>query len=155
MNILDLIFVLSATAFNLLIAAIFVAQKLGREKLVRALGILWLWLFVPLALGFVSSWQEGREARILISFGFVFLYMLVELLLDYVFKVDFRARLVTHVPYIILEYVALFSLIVIAFDINRGWGWVVAVCFWILMGSLIFLYGGKFFKKRTKDNKHK
>jgi len=32
-------FVLSAVVFNLLIAAIFIAQKLGREKLVRTFGI--------------------------------------------------------------------------------------------------------------------
>jgi len=143
----DFIFVLSAAAFNLLIAALFIAQKLGREKLVRTFGILWLCLIIPLALVFVSYWQQGREMRILVSFGFVFFYMLVEFLLDYVFKVDFRAKAITHVPYIILEYVALISLIVIAFDVNRFWGWVVIACFWILMGSLVFLYWDKIFKK--------
>ena len=148
MDTFDFIFVLSAVAFNLLIAAIFIAQKLGRDKLVRTFGILWLWLIIPLALVFVSYWQQGRETRILVSFGFVFLYMLVELLLDYVFKIDFRSKLVTHVPYIILEYVALFSLIVIAFDINQVWGWVVTICFWVLMGSLVFLYWDKITKRR-------
>ena len=148
MDTFDFIFVLSAVAFNLLIAAIFIAQKLGRDKLVRTFGILWLWLIIPLALVFVSYWQQGRETRILVSFGFVFLYMLVELLLDYVFKIDFRSKLVTHVPYIILEYVALFSLIVIAFDINQVWGWVVTICFWVLMGSLVFLYWDKITKRK-------
>ena len=148
MDTFDFMFVLSAVAFNLLIAAIFIAQKLGRDKLVRTFGILWLWLIIPLALVFVSYWQQGRETRILVSFGFVFLYMLVELLLDYVFKIDFRSKLVTHVPYIILEYVALFSLIVIAFDINQVWGWVVTICFWVLMGSLVFLYWDKITKRR-------
>jgi hypothetical protein len=148
MTPIDFIFVLSAVAFNLLIAAIFVAQKQGREKLVRTFGIMWLWLIVPLALVFVSHWQAGREMRILVSFGLVFFYMLVELLLDYVFKVDFRSQAITHVPYIILEYVALFSLIVIAFDVHRGWGWVVTICFWILMGSLIFLYWNKIAKRK-------
>ena len=148
MDTFDFIFVLSAVAFNLLIAAIFIAQKLGQDKLVRTFGILWLWLIIPLALVFVSYWQQGRETRILVSFGFVFLYMLVELLLDYVFKIDFRSKLVTHVPYIILEYVALFSLIVIAFDINQVWGWVVTICFWVLMGSLVFLYWDKITKRK-------
>ena len=93
-------------------------------------------------------WQEGRETWILVSYGLVFLYMLAELLLDYVFKVDFRAKVVTHVPYIILEYVALFSLMGIAFEIDKTWGTVVAVCFWILMGSLVFLYWNKLFKQK-------
>ena len=148
MTAMDFMFVLSAVAFNLLIAAIFIAQKLEREKLVRTFGILWLWLIVPLALAFVSYWQAGREMRILVNFGFVFFYMLIELLLDYVFKFDFRSRPITHVPYIFLEYVALFSLIVIAFDIDRTWGITVTICFWILMDSLVFLYWNKIFKKK-------
>ena len=139
---------LSAIAFNLLIAVIFVAQKLGKENLVKTFGILWLWLLIPLTLVFVSYWREGRKKWILVSFGFIFLYMLVELLLDYVFKVDFRSKPITHVPYIILEYAALFSLMGIAFEIDRTWGTVVAICFWILMGSLIFLYWEKIFKRK-------
>ena len=148
LNTFDSMFVLSAIAFNLLIAAIFIAQKLGREKLVKTFGILWLWLLIPLALVFVSYWRSGRETWILINFGFVFFYMLVELLLDYVFKIDFRSKPITHVPYIILEYIALFSLIGIAFEIDQAWGAVVAVCFWILMGSLVFLYWNKIFKRK-------
>jgi len=147
LSLYDFIFVLSAVAFNLLIAAIFIAQKLGRDKLVKTFGIIWLWLIIPLALVFVSYWQAGREARIYYYFGLIFLYMLVELLLDYVFKIDFRSRPVTHVPYIILEYIALFSLIAIAFDIDRTWGTVVSICFWILMGSLVFLYWDKITKR--------
>ena len=148
LNTLDVIFVLSAIAFNLLIAAIFIAQKLGREGLVKTFGIIWLWLIIPLALVFVSDWQAGRETRLLLYFGLIFLYMLVELLLDYVFKIDFRSKPITHVPYIILEYIALFSLIAIAFDIDRRWGIVVTICFWVLMGSLVFLYWDKIFKKK-------
>jgi hypothetical protein len=148
LTIFDLLFVLSAVAFNLLIAAIFIAQKLGKDKVVKTFGILWLWLLIPLALVFVVYWQAGKEARILLYFGLIFLYMLAELLLDYVFKIDFRSKAITHVPYIILEYIALFSLIAIAFDIDQRWGMIVSICFWILMGSLIFLYWDKIFKKK-------
>ena len=62
----DLLFVLSAVAFNLLIATIFVAQKLGQDKLVKTFGILWLLLIIPLALVFVSYWQAGKEAQVLL-----------------------------------------------------------------------------------------
>ena len=148
MTVIDSIFIVSAVAFNLLIAGIFIAQKLGREKLVRTFGILWLWLSVPFALTFVTYWREGRETWILVSFGLVFLYMLVELLLDYVFKFDFRSKAVTHVPYILLEYAALFSLMGIALEIDQARGTLVAICFWILVGSLVYLYWDKIFKKK-------
>jgi len=147
-GIFDVIFGLSAVAFNLLIAAILIAQKAGREKLVRVLGLLWLGLLFPLTLAFVSFRQAKQDARILLYFGLVFVYMLVESLLDYVFKIDFRKKAGTHVPYILLEYLALFSLIAIAFDIDRRWGWAVSISFWILMGSLVFSYWDKIFGRK-------
>jgi len=147
----DLLFVVSAAVFNLLIAAIFVAQKLGTEKLVRTLGVLWLCLIVPLSLVFVAYLREGRPVKILVYLLLVLFYMLVELLLDFILKVDFRAKASTHIPYIILEYVALFSLIAIAFDISQPAGTVVSICFWIAMGGLVFLYWDKIVKIDKKQ----
>ena len=148
LTVVEQIFIFSAVAFNLLISAIFVAQKYGKQKLVRVFGLLWLSLLVPFAVTFVLFQQQKRESWILVSLLLVFLYMLVELLLDYVFKYDFRARHVTHVPYIILEYIALFSLIWVSFEISQFWGTIVAICFWILIGSLIYLYWDKIFRKK-------
>ena len=79
----------------------------------------------------------------MIYYTVILVYMLVELLLDYVFKAPFREKKITHIPYIVLEYIALFGLIGISFDINRTWGYVVSVAFWILLGCLIYLYWGK------------
>jgi hypothetical protein len=142
-TLFDYVFVLSAVLFNLLIAGIFIAQKMKRSKLVRALGFTWLLLVLPLAIVFINYIQTGREPWIIYCFGLIFLYMLVEFLLDYVFKYDFRKKWITHIPYIILEYIALFSLIFISVDIHPTWGWVVSVCFWILLASLIYLLKGR------------
>ena len=143
MDLYDWIFVLCAVAFNLLIAGIFVAQKHGRDPLTRTLGIAWLCLAIPLSVVFVRYLIAGRETWIFVYFCFILFYMLVELLLDYVFKVEFRKRNVTHIPYIILEYIALFGLIGISFAIDRTWGWIVSIAFWILLASLIYLYWGR------------
>jgi hypothetical protein len=143
MDLYDWVFVLCAVAFNLLIAGIFVAQRHGRDALTRALGIAWLCLAFPLSVVFVRYLVAGRETWILIYFSTILLYMLVELLLDYVFKVEFRQRKVTHIPYIVLEYIALFGLIGISFAIDRTWGYLVSISFWILLGCMIYLYWGK------------
>jgi len=143
MDVYDWLFVLCAVAFDLLIAGIFVAQKKDRQKLTRTLGILWLSLAIPLAIVFVRYLTVWRDMWIMIRFGFILFYMLVEVLLDYVFKVDFRRRNITHIPYIILEYIALFGLIGISFAIDRTWGWIVSISFWILLASLIYLYWGR------------
>jgi hypothetical protein len=143
MDLFDWVFGLSALAFNLLIAGIFIADKLGRPKLIRTLGLIWLSLALPLGVVLVRYWAVGRAVWILVCLGLVLVYMAIEWLLDYGLKVPFRQKLYWHVPYIMLEYVALFSLIGIAFSIDRVWGWTVSVAFWIVMASLIYLYAGR------------
>jgi hypothetical protein len=142
-DLFDLAFVLAALAFNLLIAGIFIADKLQRPKAIRALGLIWLSLALPLAAVFTRYLAAGRDPWILVGLGLVLLFMAVEWLLDYVLKIPFRRKLYLHVPYILLEYLALFSLIGIAFTIDRLWGWAVSVTFWIVMASLIYLYAGR------------
>jgi hypothetical protein len=144
----DLVFVLSAVVFNLLIAAIFIATKGKRLDVVRKLGTAWMLLGIPLLIVFIRYLIIGRPLWVMLYFVFILFYMLVELLLDYVFKVDFRSRWITHIPYILLEYVALFGLIGISFELHYTWGYVVSISFWILLACLVYLYaGGR--KKKT------
>ena len=149
-NAYDLVFVLTAIAFNLLIVGIFVAQKNGWAKSVKVIGILWLLLTIPFAVVFVRYLTEEKRLGILVRFGLVFLYILVEFLLDYVLKIDFRQKWITHAPYIVLEYIALYCLIRIALQIDRTWGYLVSISFWILLAGLIYVYWDQI-KPRKKE----
>ena len=142
MDVFDFVFVVCAVAFNLLIAGVLIATKRERLELRKALGTAFVSLGIPFAVVFVHYVLAGRDLEALVPFGFVLLYIAVELILDYVLKVDFRHKPITHVPYIVLEYLALFSLIEIAFSIDRTAGWIVSLTFWAVMGSLIYLYWG-------------
>jgi len=151
-NPYDLLFILTAIAFNLLIAGIFIAQKKERPKATKTIGIIWLLLAIPLAIVFVNYLIESRDLWIMSCFGFIFLYMFLELLLDFVLKIEFREKPITHVPYIIMEYIALFSLIAISTDIDQTWGYIVGISFWILMASLVYLYWDKIKRRKKEDN---
>ena len=149
LSIFDWLFLSSAAAFNLLIGGIFIAQKHGKNQWVNLLGRIWLFTSLPLLVVFVNDLIIGKPTWVLLCFVLVFVYILVEFLLDYVFNYPFREKWVTHVPYIILEYIALFSLIAIAIQIDQVLSWIVAVTFWIMMGSLIYLYAGRREQKTT------
>lgn len=139
----ELTFLLTAIAFNLLITGIFLAQKKERPELIRIFSILWLSLAIPLGVVFTHYLIVGRDLWVLVYLGFIFLYIIVELLLDYVLKIEFRKKWITHAPYIVLEYIALFGLIGISFSIDRTWGFLVSISFWVLLGSLVYLYSGR------------
>ena len=151
-NAYDLVFVLTAIAFNLLIAGVFIAQKKERPKLVRTFGALMLSLAIPLAIVFINYLIVGRDLWIMVYFGFIFLYIIVELLLDFILKIEFRQKPLLHIPYIILEYIALLGFIGISFAIDPTWGYLVSISFWVLLASLIYLYWDKI-KRRKKENK--
>jgi len=147
----DLIFLFSTLAFNLLLVLLFVAQKNGLTTAVRGIGILWLLMAIPLSIVFIRYLSEGRGPAFLVPLALVLLYMLVEFLLDFVFKVEFRRNWKTHIPYIVLEYFALFSLIRIAFNIHRTYGYAVSITFWFLLAALIYLFWDKIRIRKRKE----
>ena len=138
MDIFDLILVIAAVLFHLSIVGVYIAQKKGREQLVRAFGSVTLLLGIPLAVVFGHYVASGEPSWKLISFGFIFLYLLTEFLLDFVFKIEFRKRLIPHALYIILFYIAIIGFIRMSFAVNASWGYAVSVAFWVLLGALIY-----------------
>jgi hypothetical protein len=143
MDIFDLVFVLCAVTFNLLIIGVFITTKQARPELRKVLGETFVALGIPLTLVFINYLLAGRALQTVIPLAFILVYIAIEFLLDYILKIDFRQKPITHVPYIVLEYIALFSLISITFSIDRTWGWIVSVSFWAVIASLIYLYWGK------------
>jgi hypothetical protein len=79
---IDLVFMLTAIAFNLLIAGIFIASKRELPSLRKVLGVVWMLLAIPFAIVFINYVVEGRELWILICFGLVFFFIFLELFLD-------------------------------------------------------------------------
>jgi len=144
---MDYMFTISAVAFNLLIAGIFLSQRHGKIRLIRTFGSIVIGLALPFAVVLISYFQSNKGWRVYVGVGFALFYILVEFLLDYVFKVDFRSKWITHIPYILLEYTAFFGLISAAFAVSQTSGWIVSVTFWIAMACLVYLYSGAWKKK--------
>ena len=136
----DLIFVITAIAFLLLLAVLLAAQKNHRAKTTWVVGILWLLLAAPLAFVFARYLAEGRGVWTLLPLSLVLLYMLAKALLGFVFRIDFRRNRTTRLASLTLKCLALFSLIWIAFGIHPSWGTPVLIAFGILAASLIFMY---------------
>jgi hypothetical protein len=143
MDLFDLTLVIAAVIFHLSIVGVYIAQKKGRDKLVRTFGTVTLLLGVPLAVVFGHYIISSEPLWKLVSFGFIFFYLLTELLLDFVFKIEFRKMPIPHTLYIILFYIAIIGFIRMSFAVSTAWGYTVSVTFWILLGALIYNLAGK------------
>lgn len=134
----DLCLVIAAVLFHLSIVGVYIAQCNGRDGLMKGFGTVTVLLGFPLAVVFTHYLLTGEPTWKLVSFGFIFLYLLVEWLLDSVFKVEFRKMPIPHTLYILLFYAAIIGFIRMSFAVNAAWGYGVSISFWILMGALIY-----------------
>ena len=135
---MDIIFICSSVIFNISLSALYIATKLGNMVLVQVCGGIVISLIVPFTITLLGYMREKAKKRTIISHVFILFYLSLELFLDYILKIPFREILAIHVPYIIVFYAALFSMIGVSFEKNKKMGSVVIVTFLILIGCLIY-----------------
>jgi len=137
-KLMDIIFICSSVIFNISVSALYIATKLGDMLLVQVCGGIVISLIVPFTITLLGYIRENAKKRTIISHVFILFYLSLELFLDYILKIPFREILAIHVPYIIVFYAALFSMIAVSFEKNKKMGSVVIVTFLILIGCLIY-----------------
>jgi hypothetical protein len=137
-KLMDIIFFCSSVIFNISVSVLYIATKLNNMVLVQVCGGIVVSLIVPFTITLLGYIKEKAKKRTIISHVFILFYLSLELLLDYVLRIPFREILAIHVPYIIIFYAALFSMIGVTFEKNKKMGSVVIVTFFILIGCLMY-----------------
>ena len=137
-RLLDTVFICSSVIFNISVSALYIATKLGNMVLVQVCGGIVISLIVPFTITLLGYMREKAKKQTIISHLIILFYLSLELLLDFILEIPFREILAIHVPYIIVFYAALFSMIGVSFEKNKKMGYAVIVTFLILIGCLIY-----------------
>ena len=137
-RLIDIVFVCSSVVFSISVSALYIATKLGDMVLVQVCGGVVISLMVPFSITLLGYVREKAKKRTIISHVFILFYLSLELFLDYILRVPFREILAIHVPYIIVFYAALFSMVGVSFEKDRKMGSVVIVTLLILMVCLTY-----------------
>jgi len=145
----DWIFFISGVIFFISIIGIFISAARENEKLLRRIGVIIISLLIPLIIVFINYLVIGQELMRIIYIILIFIYLIIELLLDFILKIEFRDKTSTHVPYIILEYAACFAFIYNTLAINETLGWIVSILFWVMLATLVYYI----ITKKKKDKK--
>ena len=148
MDIFDWIFIISGFIFfiSMISALLLMANK--KMKTVLIVGVILAVLILPIITILINYIVVGKDLRLILYLILILLYLVTEFLLDRVFKIDFRSKLSTHIPYIILEWAAAFSFLYGAIVLDKVIGWIIAVPFWAFIGALIY-----YLIKQRKANK--
>jgi hypothetical protein len=134
------VFIASSLLFNALVSAVYLLSKLKQMTLVQQIGVPIIALIIPFSYTLYTFLKRNESKKVLVSNSLIIIYLLLELLLDYVLRIPFRENLVMHVPYILVFYAAEFSILGVSFRLNRRLGLVVLASFLVLLGCLVYSY---------------
>ncbi len=129
-----------ANLINLLLVVMFTARGRKNEKLERVTGLIIVAMAVPLA---AASLLGALERRAWWTWGLPLLmvaFCVVEYLVDYAGKVEFRGRRAMK-PYLMLFYLALMAMIGYSFLLGRTYGYVTLATYFLHVGATAYSYG--------------
>jgi hypothetical protein len=134
----NLLGAVTAVAFFVSAILVFVFRLLGKPQYGHWIGYFEFLLAIPLIFLIIQGPQLGRPALYYIQVGCILAWLLVEVLLDYILKVDFR-----QVRWIVISYVVLFfagtgGLLGVATNAGRSWS-ITAVVLFLVMAVLTFV----------------
>jgi len=129
---IDLTVAYTANFINVIMALLFVVRIYNLPQVDYILGI--VVMILGFGLGYIAfvNWRNKRnkwETYLLIP---IFLFFIVELLLDYILNYDFRNTALVG-PYILFYYVGLWGLIGYAFRFDKKWGFLTLVTYFLNM----------------------
>lgn len=117
----DLAIVVIANVVNVFMIGIFLSRPLGLKTLERALGLIQIALIVPIAIVVIANLRAGREWWTVALPVLLIAFLLLELMLDYVLKIDFRRTRLLG-PYLGLYYLSLMGMIGYSFGVGKPYG---------------------------------
>lgn len=137
MDLFDWIFIISGIVFFSSVICVFILTANDKEDKVKMFGIILFMMIFPLILVLIKYCIIG-DVRFIIFLSLILIYLVLEFLLDQVFKIDFRSKLSRHIPYIIVEWTACFSFLFGALRLDYTWGWIVSFFFFAFIVALIY-----------------
>jgi len=128
----NIIGAIAANLINVLVISVLIARLSNRPKIEYWLGIILILSIVPLAYLFITAFGFKRHFLYFIQIGLMITYLVVELMLDYILKVDFRQNQRIVLPYIMLFFSGTGGMIGVASHAGKVWTIVTIISFLIM-----------------------
>ncbi|KYK32636.1 MAG: hypothetical protein AYK18_15750 [Theionarchaea archaeon DG-70] len=120
-QIIDLTLFVVANLVNILLVGVFLSRPKGLKRVEHVLGIFLIVLAVPVVISVIVNIMGKREWWAIVLPSLLIVFLIVELILDYILKLDFRHTSLLW-PYLLLYYVSLWGMIGYTFLIGTFYG---------------------------------
>jgi hypothetical protein len=136
---LDLAVVVIANWLNLILSLIFLNRVFGYAAREHWLGYGTLIMVFPLTIIALANLTGGRGWAFWILPLVMVIFLVVEFVLDYWLKSDFRQTTWLG-PYLLVYYLALFAMIGYAFLASKSYGFLTLITYFINLAATFFSY---------------
>jgi hypothetical protein len=138
MRTANLIGAITANVYMLLVIAVFIARMLGQLEIGQWIGLASTLAIIPLAYLFVIGLDTNRRMIYFVWLGLMILFVLVELIIDHIFQLDFRSVQWAVILYVMFFFGATGGMIGVAAQAGRLWASVTGTIF-LIMAALAFI----------------
>jgi hypothetical protein len=128
-RLIDLILVSLANLMNLIMVVVFVYRSMLDGHL-KVVGIIWVLFIVVLGVGVVFNLKTRREWWAIVLPLLLGIFLVLEILLDYVLQSDFRNTPILG-PYLLLYYVSILGMIGYSFLVGKKYGIITLVTYFL------------------------
>ncbi len=135
---MNLLGALVTVAFYVSAILVFIFRLLGKPQFGHWIGYFEFLLAIPLVYLLVNAPQLERPALYYLQIGLMLAWLLVEALLDYILKIDFRQVSWMVIGYIVLFFAGTGGMLGVAANAGRGWIIAAGILF-LLMAVLAFV----------------
>lgn len=134
----NLLGAITAIAFFISAILVFAFRLLGKPQYGHWIGYFEFLLAIPLIYLLIQAPQLGRPALYYIQIACMLAWLVVEALLDYILKVDFRRVRWMVIGYVVLFFAGAGGLLGVATNAGRSWS-IAAIVLFLVMAILTFV----------------
>ncbi len=125
---------------NVFLIGIFLARIYKYPTIEYWLGLLFISTIIPLILMLVKAFEMNRPLLYFVQLILMISFILLELLLDYILKIDFRQNRNIVIPYVTLFYATFGGMIGIASHTGKSWLLITIFTFLLMTFFSLFMY---------------
>ena len=133
----DLLGAITADAFYVSAILVFASRLLGKQQYGHWIGYFEFLLAITLAFLLLIAQRLGRPALYYVQIGCMLAWLVVEALLDYILKIDFRSERWMVIGFVVLFFAGSGGMLGVAANAGRGWG-ISAIVLFLIMAVLTF-----------------
>jgi hypothetical protein len=134
----NLLGAVAAVAFFVSAILVFSLRLLGKPQYGHWIGYFEFLLAIPLVFLLLKAPQLHRPPLYYIQIGCMLAWLVVEALLDYIVKVDFRNVRWMVISYVVLFFAGMGGMLGVAANAGRGWS-IAAIVLFLIMAVLTFV----------------